>query len=97
MAKPLMISANGPKPFSAGGKISSTAPIPTRPRLATERPMTAPPLNATRRAFPRPSERAASVVRTFARVAACMPKKPARIELAAPKTYAAAVRDPMTK
>ncbi len=60
-------------------------------------PMTAPPLNATRSALPWPSERAASEVRTLASVAACMPKKPAQIELSAPSTYATAVRPPTRK
>jgi hypothetical protein len=61
-----------------------TRPIPRSPSAATAVPITAPPENATRRAFACPSVRAASEVRTLARVAACMPKNPARIEQTAP-------------
>ena len=47
-------------------------------------PITAPPEKATRSALAWPSARAASEVRTLAAVAAFIPKKPARIEQAAP-------------
>jgi len=67
------------------------------PRAATASPMTAPPLKATRSARDWPLDRAASVVRTLPRVAACMPKKPARPDPAAPNTYAMAVRLPMSR
>ena len=61
-------------------------PIPSSPSAATERPITAPPKNATRSALPCPSVLAAAEVRTLARVAAFMPKKPARTLQAAPAT-----------
>ena len=86
IAKPLTISPNGLSPTTSGWKTRSTAPRPARPRLPTASPMTAPPLKATRRALACPLERAASVVRTFALVAACIPRKPAAIEHTAPNT-----------
>ncbi len=48
--------------------------------------MTDAPKNATRRARPWPESWAAAAVRTLARVAAFMPKKPARPEEKAPAT-----------
>ena len=97
IAKPLTICPNVSNPTRSGWKINSTAPRPARPRLPTARPITAPPLNATLSAFASPDSRAASVVRTLARVAACMPRKPAMIEQAAPNTYAAAEDGPISQ
>ena len=65
--------------------------MPSNPSDATDSPITPPPKNAIRKAGPGPCARAASDVRTLARVAAVIPKKPARIEHAAPATYAIAV------
>ena len=48
--------------------------IPSRPRPATQRPITEPPENATERAFAIPFSFAALAVRTFARVATRIPK-----------------------
>ena len=48
--------------------------------------MTAPPKKAMRSALPCPSWFAAAEVRTFARVAAFMPKNPAMTEHPAPDT-----------
>jgi len=87
MAKPEMISLKARQPASSVARPSHrriTRPIPASPRLATASPITAPPENATRNAFAWPPARAASAVRTFARVAACMPNSPARIEQQAP-------------
>ncbi len=64
----------------------NTRPMPSRPSEATERPITPPPKNAIRSAGPWPWVRAASDVRTFASVAALIPKNPARIEHRAPAT-----------
>ncbi len=50
-----------------------------------------PPPKATIRAAPAPPVRAASVVRALARVAACIPLKPAATEHAAPVTKHKAV------
>ncbi len=66
--------------------------MPTSPRLATLNPITAPPLNAMRSACPWPCARAASLVRTLARVADSMPASPARMEQRPPAMYATAVR-----
>ncbi len=98
MANPVMISLNAFQPSSVSGdprKTRITIPMPSNPRLATARPMTAPPLNATRSAIAWPLPRAASLVRALARVADCIPKKPARIEQTPPKRYAIAVGQPM--
>ncbi len=48
--------------------------------------MTAPPAKAMRSALPWPSVLAAAEVRTLARVAAFMPKKPASTDETAPAT-----------
>ena len=56
--------------------------------------MTLPPANATVSALARPPVRAASVVRTLARVAACIPRNPAAIELRPPNTKEAPIRQP---
>ncbi len=88
MANPVMISLKAFQPSSAAGvprKTRSTMPTPSSPRLATARPITAPPLNATRRAISCPFSRAASLVRALARVADFMPKKPAKMEHRPPK------------
>ena len=70
-------------------------PTPTRPSAATDSPITAPPKNATLSALPWPCSDAAADVRTFARVAAFIPKKPASTELRAPVMYASDVYVPM--
>ena len=54
-------------------------------------PMTEPPEKATANARFMPPSRAACAVRTLARVATRMPKKPARIEKSAPATKQTAV------
>ena len=59
-------------------------PRPSRPRAATHRPITAPPLKATRSELGRPPSRAATAVRTLALVAASMPSQPASEEVMAP-------------
>ena len=71
--------------------------MPRSPRAATDRPMTAPPKKAMRNALPCPSSLAAAEVRTFARVAAFMPKNPASTLLAAPATYASAEGPPIAR
>ncbi len=88
MAKPDTISAkrgNSPVPAIASAAMSAySTPRPSIPSAATARPITAPPKKATRSALPCPSVLAAADVRTFARVAAFIPKKPASTELSAP-------------
>jgi hypothetical protein len=79
----------------AGTSQLKMIPIPRRPKLATLNPITAPPSNAMRSARACPLSRAASLVRTFARVAAFIPASPARIEEMPPATYAYAVNSPM--
>ena len=94
MANPVMISLNRLQPLSSSGvprKIMNIRPMPRRPRLATESPMTAPPLKATRSALACPSDRAASLVRVLDMVAASIPNNPARIEQIPPNKYATAV------
>ena len=59
-------------------------PTPRRPRLATQRPITAPPLNATINALGCPPSTAAWDVRTPDVVAAFIPKKPASMLQPAP-------------
>ena len=90
IAKPAMISAkrgNSPVPgIASAASTRYRTPMPTSPSAATDRPITAPPKNAIRSALPRPSWLAAAEVRTFARVAAFIPKKPASTLLAAPAT-----------
>ncbi len=61
------------------------------PRLATATPITEPPLKAINKAAPCPLSLAAAVVRTLARVADFMPRKPASTEQAAPPRNAAQV------
>ena len=56
--------------------------------------MTVPPLKATVSAAARLPERAASLVREFANVAACMPIRPAITEQAAPTAKLRAMRAP---
>ena len=99
IANPVTISLNAFHPSSASGEPRNariTIPMPSSPRLATARPITAPPLKATRSAISCPLARAASLVRALARVAACMPKNPARMEHTPPNRYAIAVDQPMT-
>ena len=59
---------------------------PSRPRPATEKPMTAPPRKAMGSALAVPPVRAASAVRALAAVAIRMPMNPAPPDRAAPKT-----------
>ena len=80
MANPLMTLIESPR-----AKRRNSPPTPTSPRLATHRPMTAPPLKATSSALAWPSSLAACEVRTLAVVAAFMPKKPAAMEQTAPR------------
>ena len=93
MAKPLMMLAVSGSPYSR-----KNPPTPSSPRLATVRPMTAPPLKATERAWLSLPRRAASAVRTLALVAACMPMNPASMERNAPHRKATPVsqRTPQT-
>ncbi len=87
IANPAMISLNARQASFWNGAPSHariTRPMPSKPRLATARPITAPPENAARSARAWPPARAASAVRTLARVAAFMPKSPARTEQIAP-------------
>jgi hypothetical protein len=58
--------------------------MPMSPRPATQRPITAPPSRAMSSASALPFERAASAVRTFAKVAAFIPMKPASSDRNAP-------------
>jgi hypothetical protein len=69
-------------------------PRPSRPSAATVSPMTEPPKKATERAAAAPCVCAAVVVRTLARVAVYMPKKPASIEHTAPVKKAIIVYRP---
>ncbi len=94
MAKPLTTSAKNRNSWSVSAlepKSQYQIPTPSRPSAATDSPMTDPPKKATRSALLCPDSLAAAVVRTLARVAAFMPKKPAATELNAPVTYAKAV------
>ncbi len=87
MAKPAITSLNVLNAESSvrpPAKMNSTPPIPSNPKLPTDKPITAPPLKAMRNALPCPESRAASDVRTLASVAAFMPKKPAISEQRAP-------------
>ena len=59
-------------------------PRPSSPMAATVRPMTAPPEKAILSALAAPVSLAATVVRTFARVAVFMPMKPAAEEARQP-------------
>ena len=67
-----------------------SSPTPRIPRPTTVIPITAPPGKATRMASASPS-RAPWAVRALARVAICIPKNPARMEHAAPRTKETAV------
>ena len=69
-------------------KIQYPKATPKSPRPATENPITAPPLNATGRAFNVPPSLAASVVLPFAAVAILIPINPAKEENNAPPTNA---------
>ena len=66
-------------------------PSPSSPSEATASPMMDPPKNATARASSRPLVCAATVVRTFARVAVRMPMRPAAADATAPATKERAV------
>ena len=61
--------------------------------LATAKPITPPPKNATMKADRSPSSRAAIVVRTLARVAACIPMAPVSKESNEPTKKQAAERN----
>src|SRR5690606_35980779 len=97
LAKPLTTSEKNPKaatPMPVAPRNKYRIPTPSNPSAATDSPITAPPKNATRSAMPCPASLAAADVRTFARVAAVIPKNPARIELIAPVMNAPATSPP---
>ncbi|OPY13500.1 MAG: hypothetical protein A4E69_01596 [Syntrophus sp. PtaB.Bin138] len=85
MANPLMTLGSVP------AKSMKKTPKPSRPREATERPITDPPKKATVRAVACPCVLAASAVLALERVAACMPKTPAIREQMAPARKATEV------
>ncbi len=94
MANPAITSLNvlnAGSPVRPPANTKRTTPMPSSPRLPTDRPITAPPLKAMRSALPCPRSRAASDVRTLASVAAFIPKNPASSEHRAPPMYAAEV------
>ena len=70
--------------MSKSTKIQYPRATPSKPRPATENPITAPPLNATGNAFKVPPSLAASVVLPLAAVAILIPINPARDENNAP-------------
>ena len=84
-----MEDAPRPKPVThsttvARSNAHSTTPSPNRPRPDTQRPMTAPDLNAIFNALFMPDSLAAFAVLTLPSVATFMPKKPAKTDNAAP-------------
>ena len=68
---------------------------PSRPKPATDRPSTEPPLNATFSAPDIPSSFALTAVAAFALVAIVMPIQPAAAEKQAPMTKQIAACQPM--
>ncbi|VVB84762.1 Uncharacterised protein [uncultured archaeon] len=96
LAKRLISDAPKPKPITFSTAVLSPPNMmnnpltPRRARLATDIPVTAPPLNATSRAFFIPSF-AALAQRTLLRTEMFIPRYPAAADIKAPRTNPIAV------